>query len=163
MSETFSNAPVGQTAIACPLADIAVVLYDPKGEPVANEPVVLRKTGEQDISATTDEEGRVYIDKLMEGKWEVDFPNRRFDEWKLFEGAYEPPPTWLDIQLVDHEGNGLADEPYLVIGPDGATEFEGMLDANGKARVEVGEPGLCKVNFPERHATDWWPMPAATK
>ena len=75
-------------------------------------------------------------------------------------GAEALDPTkkkhWIEIKLVDEEGKPVADEPYQVVLPDGATAASGTLDKNGFARVdEIEDAGSCKVIFPERDKRSW--------
>lgn len=56
---------------------------------------------------------------------------------------------WLQIRLVDDEGNPVAGERYRVELPDG-TVIEGNLDSNGQARVnDIDDPGSAVVTFPD--------------
>lgn len=64
--------------------------------------------------------------------------------------------SWIGIELMDD-----ADPPkpvpfkkYRIELPDQSIR-EGMLDANGQARVVGFDPGTCKVSFPQLHAPDW--------
>jgi hypothetical protein len=76
------------------------------------------------------------------------------------EAAPEAAParelTWIEIELVDKNARPVAGERYAIELPDG-TRRTGQLDANGRARLEGLDPGVCKVSFPALHATDWEP------
>jgi type VI secretion system secreted protein VgrG len=68
-----------------------------------------------------------------------------------------PPPvelTWIEIHLVDAEGEPVGGERYRVIAPDKKV-FEGNLDGDGRARVEGIVPGTCQVTFPDVDEEDW--------
>lgn len=70
-----------------------------------------------------------------------------------------PPPeqkTWIAIRLVsdDPEPVPVPFKRYRIELPDHSTR-EGMLDANGMARVDGIDPGTCKVSFPDLHGPDW--------
>jgi len=56
--------------------------------------------------------------------------------------------SWIDIKLVDKEGNPISGQKYKVILPDGETAAEGTLDDKGYARVDGLDPGKCKIIFP---------------
>jgi hypothetical protein len=64
--------------------------------------------------------------------------------------------SWIGIVLFDD------DEPpkpvpfanYKIELPDGAVRT-GMLDANGRARLDGIDPGNCKVSFPSFDRRDW--------
>jgi hypothetical protein len=61
--------------------------------------------------------------------------------------AVEQRTAWIAVELVDEEGNPVAGETYQLQLPDGSMRV-GQLDANGQARVEGIEPGMCRVSFP---------------
>jgi len=65
--------------------------------------------------------------------------------------------SWIEIKLVDEDGEPVPGEAYQVTLPDGSTVAEGTLDENGKARVEGFEPGQCKVTFPNLDESVWEP------
>ena len=67
------------------------------------------------------------------------------------------PKTWISIALKDHQGKPAAGERYMIHLPDGTTEH-GMLDAQGKARVEGIDPGTAKVSFPDMDDEKWRPV-----
>src|SRR5688572_18564227 len=62
--------------------------------------------------------------------------------------------TWIEIRLVDMEGNPVANEPYRIKLPDGGVR-QGKLDSNGRAREEGIRPGTCQVCFPELDQDAW--------
>ena len=64
----------------------------------------------------------------------------------------EPEQTWIEVRLLDEEGEPVPNERYRLELPDGSVR-EGRLDANGHARVdEVENPGDCRVSFPDYHS-----------
>lgn len=63
---------------------------------------------------------------------------------------------WIEIEMVDARGRGVAYHRYRVITPDGSVR-EGFLDAKGLAKVTGLEPGKCKVTFPELDESSWKP------
>jgi type VI secretion system secreted protein VgrG len=70
----------------------------------------------------------------------------------------EPAPTaalaWIEIRLVDDEGQPLAGELYRITTPDGRRR-DGYLNADGYAREEGFVPGMCKVAFPNIDRDTW--------
>ncbi len=76
----------------------------------------------------------------------------------------EPPPeqkvpektekTWIEIELVDDNGEPVAGEKYRIVLP-GGTVREGRLDARGRARLDELDPGNCEVSFPDRDGREW--------
>ena len=55
---------------------------------------------------------------------------------------------FIEIELVDDEGNPVADEAWFVELPDGSTK-SGRTDAKGFARIDGVDPGTAKVTFPD--------------
>jgi hypothetical protein len=55
--------------------------------------------------------------------------------------------TYIGIKLTDEKGNAVVGEKYEVELPDGSVS-KGTLGADGTAKIEGFEPGLCKVRFP---------------
>jgi hypothetical protein len=62
----------------------------------------------------------------------------------------------VEIALVDQDGNPVPGEQYQIVVPDG-TQVNGMLDANGLARVEGIDPGNCQITFPKLDKKSWHP------
>lgn len=58
--------------------------------------------------------------------------------------------TWVDIQLLDDQGNPVPGEAYRLTLPDGRV-IEGRLDDQGLAGVDGIDPGDCKIEFPDLH------------
>lgn len=54
---------------------------------------------------------------------------------------------WVEIELVDEDGNPIADENYVLHLPDGQ-ERKGKLDRNGYAKEKDVPPGKIFVEFP---------------
>jgi len=65
--------------------------------------------------------------------------------------------SWIEIELVDEEGNPVPGEPYKITLPDGRTIASGTLDDKGFARVDGIDPGTCKVTFPRLDKDAWEP------
>ncbi|HUE22742.1 MAG TPA: type VI secretion system tip protein TssI/VgrG [Bryobacteraceae bacterium] len=64
---------------------------------------------------------------------------------------------WIEIKLVDDDGNPVPGEPYKITLPDGTTVADGTLDDKGLARVDNIDPGNCQVTFPNLDKKDWSP------
>ena len=62
--------------------------------------------------------------------------------------------TWIEIRLVDMEGNPVPNKKYRIRKPDDSIQT-GLLDSAGKARVEGIEHGTCLVCFPEFDEEAW--------
>lgn len=73
--------------------------------------------------------------------------------------APAPPPrqtakTWVEVHLVDMEGNPVGGKHYLIKTPSGAVE-EGNLDSNGRVRLNNLDPGTCMISFPDLDREAW--------
>lgn len=68
----------------------------------------------------------------------------------------EEEKHWIEIELVDEDGEPVPGERYEVELPDGSVAG-GSLDQNGKARIEGFDPGQCKVTFPDLDKETWEP------
>jgi len=74
---------------------------------------------------------------------------------KPFKPADEETETsWIEIELVGEDDQGIAGERYRITLPDGSVA-EGTLDEKGRARVEGGEKGTCQVTFPDLDTEAW--------
>jgi type VI secretion system secreted protein VgrG len=64
---------------------------------------------------------------------------------------------WLEVELVDQDGDPLPGEAYRIILPDGETPVEGTLDEKGFVRLDGLDAGSCQVSFPNLDKTSWKP------
>jgi phage baseplate assembly protein gpV len=62
--------------------------------------------------------------------------------------------SFIELELVDTDGKPVAFASYVVTASD-ATSFSGVLDAEGRARIDGIVKGNCTVTFPEFHGDDW--------
>jgi hypothetical protein len=62
--------------------------------------------------------------------------------------------SWIEIELVGEDDEGIPGEKYKITLPDDSVA-EGTLDEKGFARVEGFEPGTCKITFPELDKDAW--------
>lgn len=63
---------------------------------------------------------------------------------------------WIEIAMVDQEGNPVAGEAYKVTVPGGAI-ITGTLNEKGRARIDGIDPGTAKVIFPDIDKDAWSP------
>ncbi len=73
------------------------------------------------------------------------------------QGAKGPTPakkSWIEIRLVDSEGNPVPDEQFSLKLPDGSLE-EGHLDGFGHVEYYEINPGSCEVRFPGLEDDEW--------
>ncbi len=68
--------------------------------------------------------------------------------------------TWIEIELVDSEGNPVANEPCRLTLPDDSI-WEGTTNAEGVVRVDFIDHGQCEVCFPNRDLNEWAPVERA--
>jgi hypothetical protein len=64
---------------------------------------------------------------------------------------------WIEIALVDDDGNPVPNEMYVIELPDG-TQRTGVTDGDGKARVSGVDPGTAKVSFPNLDKSSYEPQ-----
>ncbi len=62
--------------------------------------------------------------------------------------------SWIEIELVDEEGNPVPGEKYRITLPDQSVA-QGTLDEKGFARVEGVDPGTCQITFPDLDKDAW--------
>jgi hypothetical protein len=67
-----------------------------------------------------------------------------------------PALTWVEIRLVDSEGNPVPGESYEIVLPDGSIR-SGTLNGKGVARYDLIPAGQCDVRFPNLDANAWRP------
>lgn len=67
-------------------------------------------------------------------------------------GPESTPENWIELRLLDEDGEAVADEPYVVELPDGRVR-RGTTNASGKAREDGIDPGTCKITFPRLDRT----------
>jgi type VI secretion system secreted protein VgrG len=65
--------------------------------------------------------------------------------------------SWIEIELIDEQGQPVAGEAFEVLLPDGK-KIAGTLDRFGQAHVAVPDPGLCQITFPRLDAAAWEPL-----
>lgn len=68
--------------------------------------------------------------------------------------ASEKKVYWIEIELVDDDGVPCPGELYEVIEPNGEKQ-RGRLNSKGLARVQVSDPGVCQISFPELDMAVW--------
>jgi len=61
---------------------------------------------------------------------------------------------WIEIELVDEEGQPMAGEAYEVTVPDGSVQT-GSLDDKGFAHIANIDSGNCQVTFPNLDQDAW--------
>jgi len=66
----------------------------------------------------------------------------------------EQKRSWIEIELVDEQGEPVAGMAYQITLPDDSIA-SGTLDEKGFARVEGFEAGSCRVSFPTLDQDAW--------
>ena len=64
------------------------------------------------------------------------------------------PKTFIEIELVDEQGNPVPGEAFEITLPDGSV-VDGSLDGNGQTRVDGIDPGSCQITFPDLDTSAW--------
>lgn len=132
--------------------------------------------GEPLFMGELDEEGFAQIDFLPEGTGSVEIIFQNRDEtWWLPDqepasvkpaisdivNAELPQSNWLEIEARDSDGKPLAEELFSVFkkgdAPEGEVLYNGILDENGWAAIDIYPDGLEQVDlvFNNRDAL-WW-------
>ena len=62
--------------------------------------------------------------------------------------------TWVKFELIDMEGNPVANKHYIVTLPGGATQ-DGYLDSSGSVRFNGIDEGVCTITFPDLDQDAW--------
>jgi hypothetical protein len=62
--------------------------------------------------------------------------------------------TWIEIHLVDQDGNPLPGRRYRLQITDGSVR-EGVVGADGAIRVSGIDPGQCSISFPDLDGREW--------
>jgi type VI secretion system secreted protein VgrG len=62
--------------------------------------------------------------------------------------------SWIEIELLDEEGNPVPDQAYRIELADGSVR-EGSLDSRGRAMVRGIDPGQCGITFPDLDEHVW--------
>jgi type VI secretion system secreted protein VgrG len=70
------------------------------------------------------------------------------------EESEQQEDSWIEIELVDDDGNPVPNERYEVTLPNGNIRH-GNLDENGFARINGIRPGECEINFPRLDREGW--------
>jgi type VI secretion system secreted protein VgrG len=63
--------------------------------------------------------------------------------------------SWIEIELLDDDGNPCPGEPYQIKLPDGSVDT-GTLDEKGRAYVQC-DPGTAEITFPGLDKDAWKP------
>ena len=84
-------------------------------------------------------------------------PMRRSDAPTHDPNKNKDKKHWIEIELVDEDGNPVPGEPYRITLPDGTTVADGTLNEKGWARVDNIDPGTCQVTFPNLDKDAWEP------
>jgi type VI secretion system secreted protein VgrG len=64
------------------------------------------------------------------------------------------PLSWIEIVMVDEDGNPVAGAGYQITLPDGSVD-SGTLDEKGFVRLDGIDPGTCQVTFPDLDPNAW--------
>ena len=128
---------------------------DDAGAPLADEPYRVELSTGELREGRLDASGRARLEELPPGPCRVSFPERDAVLGpRVVVAALAPPPPpppprgWLELRLVDEEGQAQAGARWRVEAAGGEVR-EGVLDAAGQARLEDLPTGPARVSFPE--------------
>lgn len=62
--------------------------------------------------------------------------------------------TWVEMEVVDMEGNPVPNKKYLCVLPDGSMR-DGLLDKAGRVRFDGIDPGNCVFTLTELDRDAW--------
>lgn len=63
-------------------------------------------------------------------------------------------PSWIEIVLIGADDKPIPKEKYRITLANGEVR-EGVLDENGRARLETISRGDCKIAFPDLDSDAW--------
>jgi hypothetical protein len=141
---------------------VGIELVDQKERPVPQARYVLELPDGKKRSGRLDENGRLQIRDIDPGTCKVWFPDFDGTEWEggtaVADDAPAPAPAqskdWVELELMDEEGNPVPKARYKLCLPDG-TERDGVLGDDGRQREEGINPGVVKITFPDFDAAEW--------
>lgn len=153
----------------CPLTKpwhwIEIELLDEDGNPVAGEYYKIRLTDQKIYEGNLDENGLARYDHIEAGICDIWFPSLDGMSWQqsVTEPSDSPAPeysysadplAWIDVRLVDEDGDPIDGERYELTLPDGTIE-QGVLDEDGGIFVGGLDPGTCIITFPDLDEHTW--------
>lgn len=144
---TAAARPGGMPPVRAMLREVLGAMVDQ----LDNAAVLERACGEIERGAL-----RIFRQRRMPGTWSdrVALPDEPPAEPVLAAG---PEVTWIEIQLLDEEGEPVPGHRYEIELPDGSVK-KGTLNYRGRARVDgIDAPGACQIRFPELDADAWEP------
>jgi hypothetical protein len=138
---------------------IEVFLEDEECRPMSGQRCKITLPDGTVNETVTDGGGFARVSNIVNpGQCKITFPDLDQDAWtsdfECPEPRVQPEFTFLEIALVDMEGQPIGYEPFRITLPDGSIH-EGQLDGSGRVRYEGLLPGECKVTFPERDTEAW--------
>ncbi|MFG6102187.1 DNA circularization N-terminal domain-containing protein [Leptothoe sp. EHU-05/26/07-4] len=177
-----SGAPssVPESSVAPPVqatAQVIITLVDDAGQPMANATYVLSQAGETVRTGTLDDQGNIRLDQLLPGAYEITFPELDQGDWQLAptldetepqkltrdlprespvdDGATDPSATkWLALTVLDDDNRPLTGLRYELYQDDEQVQT-GVLDDQGRLRIEGLAGTVYTFSFPELDQDDW--------
>ncbi|MCK4660090.1 MAG: type VI secretion system tip protein VgrG [Phycisphaerae bacterium] len=118
---------------------------------MATAPVVPEPPGDADTVEHGTDTRYDGGEELAPGEIEVDIAGHEFEEPEERE---QEETTYVDLLLVDEDGDPIPGEKYRVVDSKGKVK-EGSLDANGRAHVTGISPGNCDITYPNMDMSAW--------
>ncbi|EKU99385.1 hypothetical protein Lepto7375DRAFT_1412 [Leptolyngbya sp. PCC 7375] len=173
--ETPGEPPVDPPVQAT--AQVTITLVDDAGQPMANAPYVLSQAGETVSEGTLDDQGNIRLDQLMPGAYEITFPELEQGDWQLAPTPDEGEPQeltrdlprespvddratapsgnkWLALTVLDDDNRPLTGLRYELYQENERVQT-GVLDDQGRLRVEGLAGTVYTLSFPELDQDDW--------
>ncbi len=144
---------------------IEIQLTDMEGNPMAGERYWIQLPDGSVRQGALNEQGLAYFGDLDPGECEIRWPE--MDDEAMTDrptrlgwtpeavrspstraAARSQPRTWVEVALVDHEGQPMPGERFSLRLPDG-TLREGRLDGRGRARFADIDAGDCVLRWPD--------------
>jgi uncharacterized protein (DUF2345 family) len=159
---------------------LTIELMDEAGRPVAGARYSVRRGAEVIGEGKLDEQGQARLKELEAGTYSLIFPDFDTGDWGPAEAVAgveaparpeERPPEveapvappaaaagtgWLVIELLDEVGRPIAGAAYTV-SRNNQVVRKGVLDEQGRTRIDGLEAGGYSLTFPDFDAADWGP------
>ena len=127
------------------------------GSPCSLVPPMSPKDADEADKADPGEMAQIKAEQMQTQKGKYgSTPMPPFKPGQAAAPGEQKKPHFIEIELVDEDGNPVPGEQYKITLPDGSVA-SGTLDGNGKARVDGIDPGSCKVTFPNLDQSVWKP------
>ncbi|HZV00719.1 MAG TPA: hypothetical protein VFF73_28650 [Planctomycetota bacterium] len=95
-----------------------------------------------------DENGLVRLDGVIPGLCRITLPDWDYEDYTPHRSG------WIEVELLDEDGEPLAKEPYRITLPNGEVRT-GEVNEDGRVRLDDIPEGMCQVALPEHDQDDF--------